>query len=146
MQVITGQNFSYAFLVSDSKVSETLKEGIGSVVTRDGVYVDFIQLYKIVEVASELPYAIGKVGFNYVEDGIGLTVKTKKGGDSPFVLNGSKVGNTTPLSEELVVSAKLLRTFLRSFATQSSVLLTLSTKGMGISCDDYMSAIYPETK
>lgn len=145
-QVITGQNFSYAFLVSDSKVSETLKEGIGSVVTKDGVYVDFIQLYKIVEVASELPYAIGKVGFNYVDDGIGLTVKTKKGGDSPFVLNGSKVGNTTPLSEELVVSAKLLRTFLRSFATQSSVLLTLSPKGMGISCDDYMSAIYPETK
>ena len=145
-KVIEGANFKYAFLVSDSKVSDTLKDGISTVVTDNGVYVDFVQMYKIVEVASELPYAIGKVGFNFAEDGVSLSIKTKKGVDSNFVLNGSKVGNTDPLAEELVVSAKLLRIFLRSFATQSSVKISLSSKGMGISCDDYTSAIYPENK
>lgn len=145
-KVIEGSNFKYVFLVSDAKVSETLKEGIGSVVTESGVYVDFVQLYKIVEVASELPYAIGKVGFNYNEEGIALAIKTKKGADSIFTLGGSKTGDTTPMGDELIVSAKLLRIFLRSFATQSSVKITLSAKGMGISCDDYSSAIYPENK
>lgn len=145
-KVVEGSNFKYVFLVSDTKVSDTLKDGISTVVVNDGVFVDFVQLYKIVEVASELPYAIGKIGFNYTEDGVNLAIKTKKGADSMFTLNGSKAGNTDALTEELVVSAKLLRIFLRSFAAQSSVKISLSAKGMGISCDDYSSAIYPENK
>lgn len=145
-KVIQSGTFKYSFLVSDAKVADQMKDSISAVATNDGVYVDFLQLYKLVEIASELPYAIGKVAFNYCEDGVELIIKTKKGNDSKFVLNGSEEGNTAPMKEEIVVQAKLLRVFLRAFANQSSVKLTLSSKGTGIQCQDYIAAIYPERK
>ena len=46
---------------------------------------------------------------NFNEDGILLNIKTKKGKDSPFSISGSTEGTPTPLKEELLVQAKLLK-------------------------------------
>lgn len=144
--VIEGEDFKYAFLVSDMALSESMKNNIDEVVGADGVYIDFLQLYKMIEVASELPYAIGKVGLNYSDEGILLGIKNKKGADALFDISGSKEGSTAPLKEELVVQAKLLKIVLRSFASKSSVRISLSKNGLGIVSDDYTAAIYSETK
>ena len=53
--VIEGEKFKYAFLVSDITFFESMKDNINEVIVEDGVYIDFIQLYKMIEVASELP-------------------------------------------------------------------------------------------
>lgn len=142
--VIEANDFKYAFLVSESSMSDTLKNNMTNVVKSDGVYVDFIQLYKMVELASELPYALGKVGINYSDDGVYVDVKTKKGASNIFNISGSVEGDTAPLEKELVVQAKLLRILLRSFASKQSIKLTVSTDGLGVACDDYSSAIYSE--
>lgn len=142
--VIEAVDFKYAFLVSESSMSETLKNNMAQVLKGDGVFVDFIQLYKMVELASELPYALGKVGINYSDDGIYVDVKTKKGASNIFNISGSIEGNIAPLDKELVVQAKLLRILLRSFASKQSIKLSVSKEGLGISCDDYSSAIYSE--
>ena len=142
--VIEAADFKYAFLVSESSMSETLKNNMTQVVKNEGVFVDFIQLYKMVELASELPYALGKVGINHSDDGVYVDVKTKKGASNIFNISGSVEGTTTPLDKELVVQAKLLRILLRSFASKQSIKLTVSGEGLGITCDDYSSAIYSE--
>ena len=46
--------------------------------------------------------------------------------------SGNIEGIVTPLEEDLVVQAKLLRIILRSFASKSSVRLTVSDTGLGI--------------
>lgn len=142
--VLEGDDFKYAFLISDAMMAESMRQNIGTVVTKDGVFVDFIQLYKMIEVASELPYAIGKVGINYTEDGISVDILTKKGGSNSFNITGSKEGNTEPLKNDLVVQAKLLKIILRSFASKSAVKITVSENGLGIQADDYSSAVYSE--
>lgn len=144
--VLEGSDFRYAFLVSEVSVSESMKDNISTVVTDKGVYVDFVQFYKMVEVASDLPYSIGKIGVNYSEEGIKVNIMTKKGGSNPFDIAGSIEGEIEPLKEELVVQAKLLRIVLRSFASKSSIRLTVSDKGLGIQSDDYRAALYSETK
>lgn len=141
---IAGDNFKYTFLLSEAKISDTMKNSIGNVVTGNGVFVDFVQLYKMVEVAAELPYSTGKIGINYSDEGIKLAIKTKKDADAIFDITGSKEGDTTPIADELIVQAKLFRVVLRSFATKSSIKLTVTKDGIGISAEDYSAAIYSE--
>jgi hypothetical protein len=144
--VISGTKFKYSFLISDVRMSESMKDNLVSVVDAGGVFVDFISFYKMVEVAADLPYSIGKIGLNYSEDGIHLAIKTKKDKDSVFNITGSKDGEVVSLKDELIVQAKLLKIVLRSFASKSSVRLSVSEKGLGIVSDDYSAAIYSETK
>lgn len=141
---ISGSNFKYTFLLSEAKISDSMKNSISNVVTSNGVFVDFVQLYKMVEVAAELPYSTGKIGVNYSDEGIRIAIKTKKDADAIFDIAGSKEGDTTPIKDELIVQAKLFRVVLRSFASKASVKLTVSKDGIGISADDYSSAIYSE--
>lgn len=144
--VIEANDFKYAFLISESTMSDTLKNNMAKVINENGVFVDFIQLYKMIELASELPYALGKVGINYSDDGICVDVKTKKGASNIFNISGSIEGDIKPLDKELVVQAKLLRILLRSFASKQSIRLSVSSDGLGVSCDDYSSAIYSEAE
>ena len=141
---VVGENFKYTFLLSDAKISDSMKKSISNVVTADGVFVDFVQLYKMVEVAAELPYSTGKIGINYSDEGIKLAIKTKKDSDAIFDISGSKEGNTTPINDELIVQAKLFRVVLKSFASKSSIRLTVTKDGIGVSADDYSAAIYSE--
>lgn len=144
--VIEGTDFKYAFLVSESSVSPTLKDNMEKVVGESGVFVDFIQLYKMIELASELPYAIGKVGINYTDSGIRLDIKTKKGDSNTFEISGSPEGGIAPLDKELVVQAKLLKIVLRSFASQASIRVSVSADGLGIKAGDYSGVLYSEAE
>lgn len=144
--VLEGSDFKYAFLVSAVSVSESMKNNISDVVKDSGVYVDFVQFYKMVQVASDLPYAIGKIGINYCDEGIDVNIMTKKGTDNRFTISGNKENEIEKLDEDLVVQAKLLRIILRSFASKSSIRLTVSEDGLGILSDDYSAALYSESK
>lgn len=142
--VIAGSDFMYAFLVSDSEISPTLKSKMEEVVKNDGVYVDFIQFYKSIELASELPYALGKVNVNYTDTGVSVDIVSKKGTSNIFNIDGSSQGDVKELEKPLVVQAKLLRVVLRSFVSKSSIKLTVSDKGLGIEADTYKACLYSE--
>lgn len=141
---IKGSSFQYSFLVSESQFSEALKNNMESVVADGGVYVDFIQVYKIIELSSELNYALGKVVLNYEDGGISIDMLTKKGTSNKISIAGSMEGNTAPLAKGLTLQSKLLKILLRSFASKSSIRLSITDKGLGISADDYQACIYSE--
>lgn len=141
--VISGDTFKYAFLVSDTGVSESMKTNSQQVLTDTGVYIDFVKFYKMVELAAELPYAIGKLSISYSEEGIDVEIPTKKG-SSKFDLSGSVEGTIDISIEPLNVQAKLLRIVLRSFATKPTIKLSVTKMGLGIQADEYQAAVFTE--
>ena len=139
--VIQGNGFSYSFLISDKKLDVDQEKLVTDIIGKSGVYVDFLQLYKTIELASELDYAVGKVGMSYDSDSIVIGIKNKKGDDSMFTLKGNTEGKLNKFKGELEVQAKLLKVILKTFATSTSVRVTLSDKGISVKNDDYEAVI-----
>lgn len=140
--VIEGDDFKYAFLLSDTTPT-ALIDKVKSVSTDSGVFVDFIQFYKMVELAAELPYATGRISLNYNDEGIEVVLFTKKGNNT-FTISGSIEGTPSPLAKPFEVQAKLLRVVLRTFATKSSIKLSIDKEGLGIGADDYQAFLFKE--
>lgn len=139
---ICGEKFTYTFLVSDIKASEKLVTTCKETAENPGVYVDFVQLSRLVRVAYELQYSVGKVNINYDEsDNLVLEIQTKKQASSIFRLAGSRNGDIKPLDKPLVVQAKLFYTLLNSFRNESSVDIILTPKCLGIKTDNYTGAL-----
>lgn len=141
---IVGSNYKYTFLVSEAQVSDTLKSNMETVLGDSGVYIDYVQIAKMCDLACTLPFALGKVGMKYSESGISLDVKTKKGTSNLFDIPGSIEGKVDTNGKELVVQAKLLMIVLKSFAGKASIRLSLAEEGIGIKADDYEAVIYNE--
>jgi hypothetical protein len=142
--IIKGSKFMYAFYVSENKVPVALKTMLAEINGYSGSFVDLVQLYKLVEVASELPYSIGKVGLTLTDEGVRVAIKTKRNEDSIFNLTGSYNSGKETYKQEIVVQAKLLRILLRTFASESAVQLVFSDKGLGVFTDSYKAALFLE--
>lgn len=139
-----GDDFTYTFLLSESTLTEEQMSGTDKVDSSKGVYVDFIQFYKMVEVSADLPYSIGKLGFKYSDTGLSLFLKTKKDKDSEFTLHGSPDNNPT-YDKELILQAKLLRIVLRSFAGRATLKVSLDDNGIAISSGDMKAVLLADS-
>lgn len=140
--ILQGDNFKYVFLLSTEKFPSSKKDIFDEAITETGVVVDMLKLYRVVEVASELPYSLGKISIGYDPNGISLVIKTKKGIDSKFVIDGYYEGEKTDI-EAKEVQAKLLKILLRSYTTPT-VKIMVSKKGIAIDSGDYQSVILSE--
>ena len=142
-KVIEGERFKYTFLVSDMPANEGMLQGIAQLDFDSGVYIDFLQVYKLIELSSELNYSLGKVGLNVDDTGsIKLAFKTKKGKDSIFTIDGTIEGNVKPLKTELEVQSKLLKVLLRCFTKESSIKVNVTDDALTISTDNYNSVLF----
>jgi len=142
---IKGEKFMYSFLVSEAAANSRLVETCEEVSLKPGVYVDFITLSRLVRLAYELPYSIGKVNINYNDVGdVLVEVPTKKQATSLFKLSGSASGTVVPLNKPLVVQAKLFYTLLNSFRNESSVNIILTPESLGVKTDNYKGALLVE--
>jgi hypothetical protein len=142
-----GKTFTYMFLTSDVAVSSMLKNSMVEVLREDSVFVDLIQLYKMVELSADLNYSTGRIGVNFDDDGnLIVGVRTKKSKDSNFKISGSKNANPKPLKEEVMLQAKLFKLILRSFAGSATVQVSLDSKGLGVKSDKYEAALYSEAQ
>lgn len=141
-KVIQGGKFKYTFLVSDMGINDTMKTSIQALDYTNGYFVDFLQLYKMIELSSELNYSIGKVGLNYKDGALQLSFKTKKGKDTYFTLDGTKDGEVESLDKELEVQSKLLKVLLRSFAKESSIKLGVNSDSLLMSTDNYKAVLF----
>ena len=145
-KVLKTDKFIYAFLISTLQVPESVKTNLDKVLLPDGIYVNFTELYKMVELASELPYATGKVLINYTDRGsLKLIIKTKSEKQSVFNIGGVISGEIKPLRKDLVLQAKLFKVLLKSFSDNSSIKLSLSKAGIGLFTDQFKASIYPES-
>lgn len=143
--VIQGDKFSYSFLISDVKANEKLVTTCKEVSQKSGLYVDYVQLSRLVRVAYELPYSVGKVNINYDdEDNLVLEIPTKKQAASVFKLAGSRSGAVQKLDKPMVIQAKLFYTLLNSFRNESSVNIILADKCLGVKTDNYSGALLVE--
>lgn len=140
-KVIQGSDFRYAFLNTELKVPAAFGQMIEKADKPYGVYVDYVTLAKMAQLIAELPYSLGRIGFNYTEDGaVILEMKTKNNKDKPnkFTLTGANEGECKPLPETVMIQARTLTILLRSFASSASVKVTISTEGLGLSDDSYI--------
>ncbi len=145
--VFEGDNFKYAFLVSDITIPNRFKEDIDRIVAEDGVYVDFNNFYRLIEISAELSYSVGRVELDFTEDKeLKVVLKTKKGKDGEFFFPGSVTGNPKGLQKTLVIQAKLLRLLLKSFANKGNIRVSLNEDGMGLYVDNYEAVLYREDK
>ncbi len=140
--VIKGDNFSYAFLISEIKIPNSVKDNIDNVLLDDGIYVDYNQLYKMIDLAANISYSVGKIEMNFTEDNkLKLIIKTKTKHDADIEASGSVSGSVSPLDEGLVFQASLLKVLLRAFKS-NTVKISLSEDGLGIANDKFKAAVY----
>lgn len=141
--MVDADDFQYAFLVSEVVISDVMKTSFNQVCLDDGVFIDLVQLYKMVGLAAELSYGTGRVHLNNREDGsLEVTIKTRKGADDTFLLSGSTVGKLKTLEQPLVLQAKILKLLLRAFSNGATVKVTVTEKGLGLVNDFYSAVLF----
>ena len=144
-KVIKCDKFSYAFLVSELSLNKTLLDMEASLNKDDGLFIDFLQLYKLIELSYDLNYSLGKVGLNYTEDNkLKLLFKTKKGKDSEFDIDGTLSGNISPLKKDIEVPSKFLKTLLTSFNSESNIKISITDKALIVASDEYTGILFVE--
>ena len=137
---IEGENFNYTFLTSDLKTNKTLLDILDKQNYSDGLFIDYLSFYKLIELSAELSYSTGKVNIKLEEDKCIVTFKTRKGNDSVLTLEGLKEGSITPIEKE--VQSKLLRILLKSFSGSSQVKVNLTEESLIVTNEDYKGVLF----
>ena len=137
---IEGENFNYTFLTSDLKTNKTLLDILDKQDYTNGLFIDYLSFYKLIELSAELSYSTGKVNIKLEEDKCIVTFKTRKGNDSVLTLEGLKEGSITPIEKE--VQSKLLRILLKSFSGSSQVKVNLTEESLIVTNEDYKGVLF----
>ena len=137
---IEGENFNYTFLTSDLKTNKTLLDILDKQNYSDGLFIDYLSFYKLIELSAELSYSTGKVNIKLEEDKCIVTFKTRKGNDSVLTLEGLKEGSITPIEKE--VQSKLLRILLKSFSGSSQVKVNLTEESLIVTNENYKGVLF----
>ena len=137
---IEGDNFNYTFLTSDLKTNKTLLDILDKQNYSDGLFIDYLSFYKLIELSADLSYSTGKVNIKLEEDKCIVTFKTRKGNDSVLTLEGLKEGSITPIEKE--VQSKLLRILLKSFSGSSQVKVNLTEESLIVVSEDYHGVLF----
>ena len=146
-KMVVSSKYKFTFLVSNQSANEGMVQGINALDFNNGVYIDFLQLYKLIELSSELNYSLGRVGLNVDPTGsVKLAFKTKKGKDTMFNLDGSIEGQVVELDKELEIQAKLLKVLLKSFAKESTIRVNVLQDALILSSDNYNSVIFSSNR
>ena len=137
---IEGENFNYTFLTSDLKTNKTLLDILDKQDYTNGLFIDYLSFYKLIELSAELSYSTGKVNIKLEEDKCIVTFKTRKGNDSVLTLEGLKEGSIIPIEKE--VQSKLLRILLKSFSGSSQVKVNLTEESLIVVSEDYHGVLF----
>ena len=137
---IEGDTFNYTFLTSDLKTNKTLLDILDKQDYTNGLFIDYLSFYKLIELSAELSYSTGKVLISIRDDVCEVTFKTRKGNDSVLTLEGLKEGSITPIEKE--VQSKLLRILLKSFSGSSQVKVNLTEESLIVTNEDYHGVLF----
>ena len=137
---IEGENFNYTFLTSDLKTNKTLLDILDKQDYINGLFIDYLSFYKLIELSAELSYSTGKVNIKLEEDKCIVTFETRKGNDSVLTLEGLKEGSITPIEKE--VQSKLLRILLKSFSGSSQVKVNLTEESLIVTNENYKGVLF----
>lgn len=143
-KLIVGEKFKLAFIVSDDcKVPELILNGINKTDFASGIYIDLVQLFKMIELSSDLNNSTGKVEFNINEDNsLKLVLKTQKSKDSEFTLKGNIEGIVKPIRNNIEVQSKLLKVLLKAFAGNTSVKVLVTSDALTVTSHNFKSVLF----
>ena len=136
---LEGPDFRYTFLTSDVAINPLFNEVKASLVG-EPMLVDFLQLYRMTELAAELPYSIAKIELNYDGSALKFVIKTRKEQDAEFRIEGTS-GDFKAMSKPIVVQAKQMKLLLRGFQSFTTIGVSLSPKGLGLTSDVYSGVL-----
>lgn len=137
---VNTDSIEYSFISEKTSPDSTVVESLEKVANTNGTYVDYVMLYRYVELVADIPYSTGKVGFNFDGQNVLLTLISKRG-DNTFTLQGSSTGALEALQNPIQVQAKQLKKLLQAFGGCSSVKISITDKGLGVSSDNYESIL-----
>ena len=137
---IEGDTFNYTFLTSDLKTNKTLLDILDKQDYTNGLFIDYLSFYKLIELSADLNYSTGKVNIKLEEDKCIVTFKTRKGNDSVLTLEGLKEGSITQIEKE--VQSKLLRILLKSFSGSSQVKVNLTEESLIVTNENYKGVLF----
>lgn len=142
--VIEANNFTYSFLLSDNKPPKQMLDSMTNVFVNESVYVDFVQLSKIVDLSSDLMYSTSRLDFNYTDDGkVECILRTKKD-DSVFTLRGAGISGIEKLPKYVSVQSSLLKVLLKVFSQESTIGINITKDGIGLVSDTFKAVLYTE--
>ena len=116
------------------EVKDSFKDSNGSMV------VDFLQLYKMTELAADLPYSTTKISLNYDGPALKFTILTHKDTNADFHIDSAS-GSCNSLASPVIIQAKLLRLLLRGFQAFPQITISLSSKGIEVKSEVFSSLL-----
>lgn len=125
VMVIEGKNFAFRFLVSSLELDDDIRIMLDNL-NGDASLISYNHLATLVGIASNLSTSLGTLVFSYSDDGVHMDMPLKNGKTSKFVLQGTKVDNKAVAK----VNAKLLNTYLSSFAGLAEINLVITNGGI----------------
>lgn len=139
---ISGDGFKYTFLVTESKFYAVLKKEVDRVRGRkvEGEEIKTAPIYKIIELAADLPYSSGKLGISMSNKGITANMKMKSGKVNSFELvSGGKYSGE---DKSVDMQANLLRVFMSMLASKEDANIDINEDIMYMGNEDYTCIIF----
>lgn len=138
--VIQDDVFKYTFLVGEVKVNRILEDNFNQTNFNSGGYVEFANIFKLVELSSTLNYATGKVKMKFSSyDNLELKVPTKNG-DNTFNLDVTANGNIE-VGVCVEVPSKMLFTILKTFQKNTVLSIYANESRVVLSNNDFRGLV-----
>lgn len=132
--------FIYTFIISEPTYNEMFKDIKASFKQDSHLLIDFLQLYKMTELAAELPYSTGRIEMNIIDGTLlHFSIGTRKEAPADFRIEGSTQALIPSLKKNITVQAKLFKLLLSGFAGSSQVALSFSDIGLRVCSDTYQA-------
>jgi hypothetical protein len=142
--MISGTDFSYGFEKSEFKPSQQMIDSMDGILSEEPLNILANQLNISAELATSLVYSLARMDFNYTSEGkIEFIMKTKRN-DGNFVLVSEGNSKHTPFEKPVSIQSGLLKDLLKVFSQQTSLSMTLTPNGVGLSCGNYDAVLYTE--
>ena len=138
--VIEHESFKYTFLVGECSFNKILVNAYKEADFESGGFVEFSNVYKLVELSSTLNYSAGKILMKFTDtNNLELVIPTKSG-NNVFNLEVTPKGNIIPNIQQ-EVPAKMLYSMLKVFQKNIMLVVYINEDGLVLSNDDFKGII-----
>lgn len=138
--VIEHETFKYTFLVGECSFNRMLVNAYKKSDFDNGGYIEFNNIYKLVELSSMLNYSAGKILMKFTDmNNLELILPTKNG-NNIFNLEVTSKGNIVQ-DMQLEVPAKMFYAMLKVFQKNMMLVMNIQEDRLILSNDDFKGII-----
>lgn len=128
----------YEFINSINSISKLLTDQINTSIKPIEATLNYLDLYKVVNLATNLPSSTGNIKLKYKDNFLIISITSAKG-DSNFSIPIEKISNNL-YKDEIIIRATLLKKLLLSFTKSENINIALNNISITIE-NDFSKAI-----